>query len=996
MALAPIPNPPARRIKKENRFMHPIRKTALLLCLSLSGFSLQADQSPPSLQELGRAPLCFERNEGQTAPCVSFLARGEGYTLFVTPVEAVFALAGTAGAARPTLRMTFPGADPDAVAVGCEKLGERVNYYRGQDPERWIQGAPTFARIECAQIYPGVDLVYRGTGEQLAYDFIVAPGIDPEVIRIAFEGVTDLELDADGGLLLCSAHGTSVHRAPVVYQEDLGGRQPVAGRFVLRGKHEVGFDVSGHDPSRPLVIDPDVIFSTLLGGSGDDSATGVAVDGDGYVYVAGSTASVDFPQAGGGLGGSRDAFIVKLDPTGTSIEFSTYFGGAGSETAWDIGLVPDGTSGATNALVAGSTSSTDLPTTAGAFQPAYGGGSSDGFVARFDEWGGLTYATYLGGSEYDSVTGLAVGPLDQAYVTGPTKSSGLATPGAYDEDFNSVSLSDDVYLAVISSGGTLDYLTYLGGGLRDRPRDIAVDLHGHAYLTGSTTNSANHPPVFPTTANAYRADILLGHNTTLDSVFISKIDPGVSGVGGLLYSTVLMRDPGLQSGGAIAADDFGRAYVTGVCHDQLSTTDGAFDEKYNGGKFFRLQDAFVAILDTDVAGTDGLVYSTYLGGYRGEHPFAIAVTGASEGTLGEVHVAGMVPIGDVHPKDRVVLPFPVTDDAFLAAPAAGYGDGFLTRLRPAGDGEADLLFSTLIGGNGADTVYGLAIDSAGRVYVAGQTESTDFEPTPDTTLAGVLQEAFVFGIEYGTVTDPPAAPTGLVATAVSDTQIDLAWVDNADNEDGFEVERSLDGQDWGLVATPGANSVDHPDTELDAETMYFYRIRAFNAVGESGYTDVAFATTLPGGGGDGTATGEVLVAGTITAGDYVSTHVADDVYEAITERESSGKPSNRYSYLEHKWTFDIPAGTTATVKLEAYRPTSPDGDDFVFAWSTDDLSYEDMFVVTKTSDDDVPQTFALPPGISGPVFIRVLDTDPTSGNRDLDTIHVDYLFISVE
>ena len=239
---------------------------------------------------------------------------------------------------------------------------------------------------------------------------------------------------------------------------------------------------------------------------------------------------------------------------------------------------------------------------------------------------------------------------------------------------------------------------------------------------------------------------------------------------------------------------------------------------------------------------------------------------------------------------------------------------------------------------------------------------------------------------------PPLAPSGLSAVAASSSRIDLGWTDHSSDEDGFELERSLDGASWSALDTTGANATTYSNTGLSANTTYFYRARAFNAFGNSAWSNTASATTPPAGTVEHTANGEIPVSGTVS-GSYVNTTSNDLVYESITERESGGKPSNRHSFLEHKWTIPVTSGTSHLFRVKAHHTASPDGDDFVFAWSADDVSYTDMLTVTKTSDDGQYQEYAFPGGLSGTIFIRVRDTDQTQGNRDLDTVLVDHLYI---
>jgi Beta-propeller repeat len=341
--------------------------------------------------DYGKLPLSFEANQGQTDPQVKFLARGRGYALFLTPTEAVLSLAKPQAQARTessatsspeasgtVLAMQLSGANLEPQVTGKDALPGRVNYLRGKDPAHWHKQIPTYAKVAYEGIYPGVDLVYYGNQGQLEYDFVVAPGADPGVLKLVFRGAERIAINAAGELVLSTASGDIRMHAPVIYQETAGVRTTVAGGYVLEEPQQVSFAVAAYDTSRPLVIDPVLVYSTYLGGSGGDEGRGIAVDNRGNAYVTGSTDSTNFPTVNAvqpALGGNSDAFVAKLTGNGSQLLYSTYLGG----TAGDIGLgiaVDD----RGNAYVAGLTRSTNFPTV-NAAQPAFGG-DSDAFVAK--------------------------------------------------------------------------------------------------------------------------------------------------------------------------------------------------------------------------------------------------------------------------------------------------------------------------------------------------------------------------------------------------------------------------------------------------------------------------------------------------------------------------------------------------------------------------------------------------------------------------------------
>jgi hypothetical protein len=552
----------------------------------------------------------------------------------------------------------------------------------------------------------------------------------------------------------------------------------------------------------------------------------------------------------------------------------------------------------------------------------------------------------------------------------------------------------------VGSGATdLLYSTYIGSRYDEWCFGIAVDSGGNACITGQTKFVIKYPPVFPTTANAYQPmPPKLNKSSTQYFAFVSVINPGGNGSDDLLYSSFLHEaSMSLTRGYRVAVDDWGRLYVAGSGHDGLPTTVGAFDRTYNGGDAFKVQDIFLMILDMDEPGTGGLVYGTYIGGYGGEDPYDMHVEGASEDDPGAVLLTGWTAWQDPPPEETApVLPFPTAGEGFnvqqVGSGPPTWGDAYLLKLQPSGSGSADLIYSFLFGGTDVDVAAGLAVGPDDDIYIAGESASSDRPTTLPPAGPLGLRDGFVARIRIQSF----PYPTNLQATAVPGCQINLTWSDNSIGEDGFAIEYSLDGLHWEEVHRTPSEATGWQHTDLVANTTYQYRVRAFKTAGYSGYSSVASATAIvSGGGSDATANADVPVAGTVS-GSYTDTHSADDVYESIKEQDSGGKPSSRYSYLEHKWTFNVAGGSSVALHLQAHRTDSGDGDALVFAYSTDDSTYIDVGTVTKTSDDGQYQIFALPASLSGTVYIRVRDTDRTPGNRSQDTIFVDHVFIRSE
>jgi hypothetical protein len=608
--------------------------------------------------------------------------------------------------------MTLAGSGP-ARAAGEDQLPGKVNYFMGNDSTKWHRDMATFAKVRYPGVYPGIDVVYYGNQGRLEYDFIVTPGADPGAITLAFTGAK-IDTKKDGDLVLATAGGSlSMHR-PYIYQEIDGAKHPIAGGYAKRADGRIGFAVGPYDTKRPLVIDPVLLYSTYLGGTGsDDAATAIAVDQSGNVYVTGQTTSTDFPTQQGeqaASGGGYDAFVAKIDPSGSALVYSTYFGGSGDD--WGAGIAVDASG---QAHVVGRTKSSNLPTTAGAFQTTYGGGAGDAFVAKFNASGSaLIYSTYLGGNGYDVATSIALDPTGNAYVGGYNYLAGFpTTPGAYQ------TASKGPYDAFITklnaSGSALVYSTYVGGTGDDYVAGVAVDSLGNVYVTGLTTSSdfPMQNAAQPTFGGYYDA-------------FVTKLNPAGSA---LVYSTYL-GGIGWDGARGIAVDSLGNAYVAGQTgSNNFPTTAGAYQTTYGGNN-----DAFVAKITTSGA----LVYSTYLGGSGGDVANAIAVDQS-----GNAYVTG----------NNLKGGFPVKDALQTNDPNTESFKAFVTKLAPDG---STLVYSTYLGGTGNDLGLGIAVDFLGSAYVAGVTQSPDFPTTP-----GAYQQNNA-GVYDGFVVKIAAASTGKI------------------------------------------------------------------------------------------------------------------------------------------------------------------------------------------------------------------------------------------
>jgi Beta-propeller repeat len=686
----------------------------LVLLPFLVGFAFPAAAAAEACvsEAYGTLPLHFEENRGQTHEDVRFLARGPGYSLFLTATDAVLTLikpesiarkpaargrSGRGPATGTVLRMTFADANPAPRVAGLEELPGKANYFIGNDAAKWRTSVPTYAKVHYREVYPGIDLVYYGKQRQLEYDFVVRPGADLSAIALHLTGADKVEVDVQGDLVMHTAAGPMRQRKPLIYQEVGGVRKEIQGGYVLKGKHQVGFRVAAHDASQPLVIDPVLVYSTYLGGSGEDRSPAIAVDADGNAYVTGMTFSPDFPTTAGAFqtsfgDGSFHAFVTKLNPTGSALVYSTYLGGSGAEAGYGIAVDPAG-----NAFVTGNTNSSNFPTTTTAAQTTYGGGlCCDAFVTQLDAAGSaLVYSTYLGGSGDDEGNAIAVDPAGNAYVTGLTSSTDFpTTAGAFQ---TTLAGGFDAFVTKLNPAGSVSlvYSTYLGSG---GGSGIAADASGNAYVTGST-DSTN----FPTTKGAFQTI----YGGGISDGFVTKLDP----TGAVLVYSTYLGGSGEDGSSAIAVDADGSAYMTGgTFSPDFPTTMGAFQTIYGGGS----SDAFVTKLDPSGS---ALVYSTNLGGSGGEEGHGIAVDSA-----GNAFVAGNTNSSN----------FPTTVTAFQTTYGGGACcDAFVTKLDAAGSA---LVYSTYLGGSGNDGGSAIAVDASANAYVTGFTESGDFPTT-----AGVFQ-----------------------------------------------------------------------------------------------------------------------------------------------------------------------------------------------------------------------------------------------------------------
>ena len=726
---------------------------AALLCTSLATLAATAS-SPESFDRYGNTPMFFEPNRGQSPAGVRFVAHGSHYGLFFTTDGATFHLSRD-HQHSVGLQMTFAGARKQPALSAEEPLASRSNYLIG-DRKSWRTEVPNFARVRYHSVYRGIDAVFYGNQRQLEYDFDVAAGADPSLIGLRIAGADKLSLTTDGALEISADGGNIVFHAPVAYQEVNGERRTVASRFVLRGKDQVGFAVDSYDRSRALVIDPSLVYSSYIGGSGYEQANAVAVDGYGNTYIAGATSSVnDFPYTPGVYRSTSKSaesyiFVSKVKPDGSGLIYSTYIGGSVGASGnaglqYGSGIAVDDRG---SAYISGVVDATNFPGTSGGIEPvnATSNGLAGVVFSLSPNGSRLNYATYVGGTTYATyANAIAVDRFRNAYVTGFSYPGLPTTAGA----FQTVAKSgEEAFVAKINpSGSAYVYATFLGGNDTDQGTAIAVDGYGYAYVTGWTGCAG-----FPSTANAFQSSCQGPYD-----VFVVKLNAAGSA---LSYGTFLHAPIVFNLGPtAIAIDIHRNAYVVGTAQAGLLTTAGAFQTTAPGNG-----DAYVVKLN---AAGSAQVYATYLGGSTGTD----YATGIKVDVSGRAYVSGHV---------METTDFPVTANARQATLHTGGSqiqyvrNAFLTRLNASGTG---LDYSTYYGSRYA-LAYGLALDLKNNVLVVGETGSGGVPITTnafDQTAGSASEtEGWVAKFNFGTSsTCTPAQSGALICSPASGASVGL-------------------------------------------------------------------------------------------------------------------------------------------------------------------------------------------------------------------------------
>ena len=817
------------------------------------------------MTHLSQTALLFEENVGQTDSAVRFHVRGLGGNVFFTSDEVVLALpnrnesaafkaaqatdlfnhadpqyAHPQSLAPSTVRLRFEGANAHPTIAPAEKLPGVVNYFYGSDTNAWHANIATYGGIVYKELYPGIDLRYDGTDQHLKGTYIVAPNADPSRIRWRYAEASHVEIATNGDLRVGlqrpaasagqpTAENVLVEAAPVVWQEIAGQRVSIQVSYTRNTDDTYSFALGSYDHTHPLIIDPTFSYSTLLGGTGDDIGKGIAVDDAGNIYITGYTTSTSFPEGGSAVRNytqNQDAFVAKLNPSGDTVLFYTYLGSSGIDDGAGIAV------NATGVYVVGTTASgtTTFPTTTGAKQQTYGGGGSDAFVTKLTSSGGLSYSTFLGGSDSDQGNAIAIDSIGNAYITGrggdafPLKNEITSQTPAVGFGTTTIILTK-----IKPDGSDLIYSTFIGNGGYGYGTGIALDASNNAVIIGQT-NSPSYSAPFNNpvrTAKGSREGFITKINyagTTLSPNYFSFL-------GGAADD--LLR--------AVATDSAGNAYVTGATNSATSQTD-----PFPLVNPAQLPSSSSAAFVTKFDNTGTITYSTLLGGGSSG---AVELNDNGMGIV--VDSANRAIVTGYSYSNPGAIPF--INALPVQSSYQGDYDAFVTQIDPSGK---PFLFSTVLGGSGNDGADAIALDKQGSVYITGNTSPGTASPFP-TTPNGLRRtpyttngnDAFVVkisGVGSKVDTQPPSIPQNARITATTNSTISLTWDASTDNI-GVVAYNIYNGQ----AVVGSSNSTSFTVGALALGKTYGFTVTALDAAGwESSYSNqvigsTTFSTTLP-------------------------------------------------------------------------------------------------------------------------------------------------------
>jgi hypothetical protein len=669
--------------------MIPLYRLGLMVCAAsvLVAAGRPVRQDPALAQAaaaLAKSPLRFEANQGQFAPSVRYAARTAGFALALTARGASLRFADS----RP-LDIALLDSNLWPLIQPLDRLSAQTDYFIGAK-QNWHPGVTNYSRVKYQAVYPGIDVVYYGKGSQLEYDFVLQAGADASAIRMQFSDAGKVMVTPAGDLGVVTANGLVLQKKPVIYQQ---GRQ-VSGRYKLLAANLVGIQVDRYDRSQPLVIDPAIVYSTLIGGTGTDVVTAMKIGANGLLYIAGWTQTGELLTRDTPYNNLTDTYVQVVDPSpsgGYGVLYATYLGGTNVDQALALDVDVPGF-----IYLTGTTTSTDFPVVGNAVQTSGAATTISGFVSKIDPHfagtgNSLVYSTFLGGTIGGTTPkGIKAGSDNMIYVVGNTQTADFpTTDNAYAASLYGAS---DVFISKIDvTNANLVYSTFMGSELDDDACGLALDKNNVVYFAGTTLGTQ-----FPMAGYSFN-----GNSSGNYDVVVGVVDTTQSGVNSLIWGTYF-GGSGEDEARGVSLDAQGRVLVTGftISPDLPVTAATAIQPNYGGNG-----DVFVAIFDPTMQGRQSLAYSTFLGGSQGEVAYAVLADNA-----GYVYVTG----------------YTLSPDFPLVNPIQGnWGGGidlFLTRFNPAVAGPAGIDYSTYIGIDATIVGSCLTVDSRNNLYVGGYTE----------------------------------------------------------------------------------------------------------------------------------------------------------------------------------------------------------------------------------------------------------------------------------
>lgn len=793
----------------------------------------------------------FEPNVGQAEPGIRYVSRGARSELLMRDTSVALQLRGKDGAASLlSLSWADAAANTRSAAPMARPQGEVrqagvTNFLIGRDTSRWRTGVSHFGKVRYREVYPGIDLVFYGNGEELEYDFVVRPGARASQVRLRFSGHRQLRVNGDGDLVLTMAGGETasevIQRRPRVYQDRDGNRVEIASSYALHRDGTVGIRLGDFDAERELVIDPVLSYATYWGGASDDLAPELALDQAGNVYLFGDTNSSNLPVTTGAYkttrpGGPFDNYVTKFGTDGKVI-WSTFVGGANDETA--AGIAVDATG---SVYLLGSTNSNDFPVSTTAPQATRASGGqmgTDVFIAKLNATGtALVYATYLGGNNDDTPVDIAVNSSGEAFVSGFTLATNFPTTNGALKTRDDAVLIEGFVTKMDATGARFAYSTYIGGTVGELVSGIAVDQQGNAYITGSSFS-----PDFAVTAGAAQST-----RRGVSDAFILKLNPFGSAV---VYNTLLGGSTGSDTPLDIAIDTAGNAYITGVAESSdFPVTLGALQGTRQG-----TSDTFIAKINPTGS---TVVYATYLGGNGTERGESIVVDAAGSAYLliTSTSTAGLTPV-----------------QGFQNAGAGG-ADLFVAKLSVDGN---TVVQSSFLGGNGTESGRSIAVDARDRAYVSASTTSTNIAGTAGSAQPAAAggRDGFWARLDFSapavTLSVSPATitATGQTGGAIARQQLSLVAQAGQRPDWNIEVATQPAGGQWIAVSPTSGSGSATVDVNFTPGTLaagtYNATITVVNRSANNTRTNIPVTMTLTAAGGGG---GQLTSAGVLSAASF--------------------------------------------------------------------------------------------------------------------------------